>query len=143
MPTSLKHEELTKKVIGVFYDVYNELGHGFIESVYQNAMVIAMVSLGLIAESKIKIPVSFRNRIVGNFEADIIVDKQLILELKSASTLVAANEAQLLNYLRATDIEVGLLFNFGEKPAFKRLVYENNRKGISRRKSLIDHILKE
>ena len=128
MPTSLKHEKLTKNIIGVFYDVYNDLGHGFIESVYENSFMIALLEFGYEVGNQVKIPVSFRDRVVGNFEADIVVESKVILELKSASCLVPANEAQLLNYLRATDIEVGLLFNFGEKPALKRLIYENSRK---------------
>ena len=138
MPTSLKHEKLTKRIIGVFYDVYNDLGHGFIESVYENSFMIALVGLGFDVENQVKIPVSFRNHVVGNFEADIVVENRVIVEFKAASSLVPANEVQLLNYLRATDIEVGLLFNFGEKPALKRLIFENKRKNQRGRVSLLD-----
>jgi GxxExxY protein len=121
-------EQLTEKVIGVFYDVYNVLGHGFLESVYHNAMVLALKQTGLEVESKPKIPVYFRGELVGDFEADIVVESKLLLELKAARELDPSHEAQTLNYLRATPIEVGLLMNFGPKPKFRRLVFENDRK---------------
>jgi GxxExxY protein len=124
----LIHEELTEKVIGVFYDVYNALGHGFLESVYHNALVIALRDVGLAAEPRVPIPVFFREHLVGQFEADILVEEKVILELKAARELDPTHEAQLLNYLRATNIEVGLLMNFGPKPRFRRLVFANDRK---------------
>jgi GxxExxY protein len=124
----LIHEQLTEKVIGVFYDVYNVLGHGFLESVYHNAMVLALKQAGLEVESKPKIPVYFRGELVGDFEADIVVESKLLLELKAARELDPSHEAQTLNYLRATPLEVGLLMNFGPKPKFRRLVFENDRK---------------
>lgn len=138
MPSSLKHEELTKKLIGLFYEVHNELGHGFVESVYENSYMLALNDCGIRAENQVNIPVTFRDRIVGSFRADVVIEKKVILELKAASSLVAANEAQLLNYLRATDIEVGLLLNFGERPAFKRLVFDNARKIAGKKRSLIE-----
>jgi GxxExxY protein len=127
-PTELLHEELTEKIIVVFYDVYNELGHGFIESVYHAAMVVALQQAGLAVESKVKVPVYFRGQLVGNFEADVVVAKVVILELKAARELDPAHEAQLLNYLRATPVEIGLLMNFGPKPKFRRLAFTNDRK---------------
>ena len=123
-----KHRELTQKIIGVFYEVFNELGHGFLESVYEQAMLIALIESGLKTVQKVPTPVWFRGRMVGDFKADILVEDAVILELKAARALEAAHEAQLLNYLRATDIEVGLLLNFGAKPQFKRMVYDNDRK---------------
>ena len=126
----LKRRQLTEKIIGVFYDVYNELGHGFLESVYEQAMVIALSAAGLKVERQFPLIVTFRGRVVGDFRADLLVERAVILELKAAAGIDPAYEAQLLNYLRATEIEVGLLLNFGPKPQFKRLVFENSRKQI-------------
>lgn len=123
-----KHRELTEKIIGVFYEVYNELGHGFLESVYQEAMLIALIESGLRAAKRVPTPVWFRGQLVGDFKADILVEGAVLLELKAARALEPVHEAQLLNYLRATDIEVGLLMNFGVKPQFKRLAFDNDRK---------------
>ena len=125
-----KHRELTQKIIGVFFDVYNELGHGFLESVYEKSLAVALSSIGLKVLSQIEIPVWFRGQLVGDFTADMLVQDCVMLELKVARCLDSSHEAQLLNYLRATDIEVGLLLNFGLKPEFKRLVFDNPRKSI-------------
>jgi GxxExxY protein len=141
--STLKYAELTEKVIGVFYEVYNELGHGFIESVYQKAFIVALAAKGLRVCWKIDVPVWFRGQNVGNFEADLLVENCVFLELKAVRSLDPAHEAQLLNYLRATDIEVGLLFNFGIKPQFKRLAYDNQRKGRSNASSLIEVLLRD
>lgn len=137
----LKYRQLTQKVIGVFFEVYNELGHGFLESVYQKAFTRALTSKGLRVCSKIEVPVWFRGEKVGDFEADVLVEKCLLLELKAVRCLDGAHEAQLLNYLRATDVEVGLLFNFGIKPEFKRLVFDNARKQRGDRARLLDALL--
>jgi GxxExxY protein len=99
-----KHAELTGKIIKVFYEVYNELGYGFLESVYENALVIALRASGLQAEPQKPIQVWFRGQPVGNFEADILVASLILLELKATRTLDSSHEAQLLNYLRATEI---------------------------------------
>lgn len=123
-----KHQDLTEKIIGVFYEVYNELGHGFLESVYHEAMLIALAESGLKAAHRIPTPVWFRRRMVGDFKADILVERAVLLELKATRALEPVHEAQLLNYLRATDIEVGLVMNFGVKAQFKRLAYDNDRK---------------
>jgi GxxExxY protein len=125
-----KHRELTERIIGVFFDVYNELGCGFIESVYEKSLEVALTSVGLRVHRQIEIPVWYRKHKVGDFTADILVNECVLLELKAARALDSAHEAQLLNYLRATDIEVGLILNFGLKPQFKRLVYDNPRKQI-------------
>jgi GxxExxY protein len=119
---------LTQKIIAVFYEVYNELGHGFLESVYQESLILALNDVGLTAQSPIEIPVWFRGHQVGKFEGDVLVEKCVLLELKAARTLDSSHKAQLLNYLRATEIEIGLLLNFGVKPEFKRLIYDNPRK---------------
>ncbi len=123
-----KHGDITEKVIGVFFAVYNELGFGFIESVYHKALLIALADAGLRAETQVNLPVFFRGHLVGDFRADILVEQAVILELKAASDFAAANESQLLNYLKASSIEVGLLLNFGPKPKFKRFAFDNGRK---------------
>ena len=123
-----KHGDLTEKVIGVFFDVYNELGFGFLESVYHRALLIAIAEAGLKAETSVALPVFFRGHVVGEFVADILVESVVILELKAADALVSPHDSQLLNYLKATDCEVGLLLNFGPKPKFKRLAFANERK---------------
>jgi len=125
-----KYRELVYKIIGVYYDVYNELGHGFLESVYQKSLGIALKAEGLDACWPIAIPVSFRGHQVGHFEADMLVEKCVLLELKAMRQLDRSHEAQLLNYLRATDIECGLLLNFGLRPEFRRLLFSNPGKAI-------------
>src|SRR5882762_4893177 len=125
-----KHGEITQKVIGVFFDVFNELGHGFLESVYEKSLELALNAIGIDVRRKIEIPVWFRKYQVGDFEADMLVEGCVLLELKAVRRLDSSHEAQLLNYLRATEIEVGLLLNFGLKPEFKRLIFDNARKSI-------------
>ena len=126
----LKQRELTEQIPGAFYDVYKELGHGFLESVYQKAMLLALREKNLEAKAQAPLRVWFRGQVVGEFLADLIVGDSVIVELKAISGIDPAHEAQLLNYLRATEIEVGLLLNFGRKPEFKRLVFENSREEI-------------
>ena len=124
----LKYADLTAKIIGIFYDVYNELGYGFLESVYEESLVIALRQVGLIVNRQVPIPVWFRNQKVGEFRADVTVEGTVLLELKCAKGLDPAHEAQILHYLKSTDIEIGLLFNFGLKPQFRRLLFDNERK---------------
>ena len=123
-----KHGELTHKIIGVFFEVYNELGHGFLESVYQKSLGLALRSASLDVLWPIAIPVWYRGHQVGHFEGDMLVEKCVLLELKAVRALDGSHQAQLLNYLRATEVEVGLLLNFGVKPEFKRLLFDNSRK---------------
>ena len=125
---------MTYQIIGVFYDVYNELVHGFLESVYQRSLAFALESSGLEVRAEVKIPVWFRGHRVGQFEGDILVNNLVLLELKVARCLNLSHQAQLINYLRATHIEVGLLLNFGLKPEFKRLILDNSSKSTSGRK---------
>jgi GxxExxY protein len=132
-----KHGEITRKIIGVFFDVFNELGHGFLESFYQKSLELALTDAGINVRRKIEVPVWFRSSSVGNFEADMMVESCVLLELKAVRCLDSSHEAQLLNYLRATDIEVGLLLNFGLNPEFKRLIFDNARK-LSHRSSRMD-----
>ena len=124
----MKHKELTYKIIGVYFDVYNELGHGFLESVYQRSLGLALESAGLTVRNYVKIPVWFHGQRVGMFEGDMLVEDLVLLELKSARCLDRSHYTQILNYLRATDIEVGILLNFGLKPEYKRLVLDNESK---------------
>jgi GxxExxY protein len=127
------HSDLTQTIIGTFYEVYNELGHGFLESVYENALAIALRSKGFEVHQQISIPVWFRGAQVGDFDADLLVNKLILLELKTARAIDPSHVAQLLNYLKATEIEVGLVLNFGPKPEFKRVVFGNERKAEAAR----------
>ena len=124
----LKYAHVSEKIIGVFYDVYNELGYGFLESVYEESMTIALRQAGLSVDRQRPIPVWFRGQKVGDFRADLSVDNCVLLELKCARTLDPAHEAQILHYLKSTEIEIGLLLNFGLKPQFRRLIFDNERK---------------
>lgn len=126
----LIHSGLTDQILHCFYGVFNELGFGFLESVYHEAMVIALKEAGLSVDSRVRIPVSFRGRQIGQFEADLLVEQRVILELKTTQSIAASHEAQLLNYLKATDIEVGFVLNFGSSPSFKRLYFDNSRKRL-------------
>ncbi len=122
------HKELSQQIIGCFYNVYNTLGKGFSEKVYENAMCIELRKNGLRGVKQQEIKVFYEEEIVGDFKADIIVNDLVILELKAVIQIIDDHEAQLLNYLRATNIEVGYILNFGSKAEFKRKVYNNNRK---------------
>ena len=124
----IKYKELTEKIIKIFYKVYNTLGYGFLEKIYENAMMIEFRREGVPVISQSSIKVFYENEIVGEYFADILVDDKVIVEINTARTLALEIEAQLLNYLKATDIEVGLLLNFGPKPQIKREVFENHRK---------------
>jgi GxxExxY protein len=126
--TEILHKELSEPILKVFYDVYNELGYGFLEKVYQNAMYLELKSQGFKVEPQRQIKVYYKNELVGNFFADLLINDVIILELKACDSLVKAHYVQTLNYLKATNIEIGLLLNFGEKPEIKRLIFTNNRK---------------
>jgi GxxExxY protein len=130
MNADFKYAVLTQKIIGVFYEVYNELGAGFLESVYQKSLALALETEGLTVCSRVDIPVWFRGHQVGHFEGDLLVENCVLLELKATRALDSSHHAQLLNYLRATEIEVGLLLNFGPKPEFKRLAFDNSKRRV-------------
>ena len=125
---ALKYKEITDKIIKGFFDVYNELGDGFLESVYENALYIVLKGHGILVERQKNISVFFRGNVVGDFKVDLLVEDSVIIELKAVRALDPAHEAQLINYLKATNIEVGLLLNFGRKPQFKRFIFNNKRK---------------
>jgi GxxExxY protein len=112
----------------VFYQVYNELGYGFLESVYVEALADALRQSKLRVDRELPLAVRFRGRIVGRFRADLVVDGTVLVEVKARSHLKSIHHAQVLNYLRATVLEVGLLLNFGPRPQFKRLLFDNDRK---------------
>jgi GxxExxY protein len=126
----LKHADVTEKIIGTFYEVYNELGYGFLECVYEESLAIALHQAGLAANRQIPLPVWFRGHKVGEFRADLLVETCVLLELKSARSLDPAHEAQLLHYLKSTEVEIGMLLNFGTRPQFRRLIFDNERKKI-------------
>lgn len=121
------HSDITEKIINSFFKVYNTLGYGFLEKVYENAMFIELKNFGLYVEKQKRIQVSYRDEIVGDYFADLIVNDQVIIELKAAESLCEEHEYQLINYLKATEIEVGLLLNFGKKPEFKRKIFSNTK----------------
>lgn len=131
----LIHEETTNGIISAFYHVYNELGFGFLEKVYQNALYVELMSRGFSVQPQKQIDVFFKGIKVGEYYSDMVVDDIVILELKAKESLAPEHEAQLLNYLKVTEIEVGLLLNFGLNPQFKRKIFTNDRKK-SKRKSL-------
>jgi GxxExxY protein len=122
------HSETTDKIINAFYKVYNTLGYGFLEQVYEKAMMIELKKMGLDAQRQVPIKVYYEGEIVGDYFADIIVVGKVIVELKTTEALSPSNESQLLNYLKATELEVGLLLNFGVKPQLKRKIFTNDKK---------------
>jgi GxxExxY protein len=124
----LLHEEITQEIIRCFFRVYNYLGYGFMEKVYENAMCIELAQTGLQVKAQEKIEVYYNEVVVGTYYADLLIEDKVIIEIKSVSHLLEEHEAQLLNYLKATSIEVGLLLNFGEKAEFKRRAFSNYRK---------------
>jgi len=123
-----KYKELTENIIKIFYRMYSKLGYGFLEKVYENAMMIELKKEGIPASPQFAIEVSYENEVIGEYFADILVDHKVIVEVKAAKSLAVENEAQLLNYLKATPMEVGLLLNFGPKPEIKRKTFDNWRK---------------
>ena len=126
--TNLLHKTITDTILKVYYEVYNELGCGFLEKVYQNAMCFELKSLGYKVEAQKQIKVYFKRQLVGEYYSDLLIEDKVIVELKATELLMNVHVAQIMNYLKATPIEVGLLLNFGEEPEFKRLIYTNDRK---------------
>ena len=123
---SYLHQSITDKIIKCFYEVYNTLGYGFLEKVYELSLYEELTSNGLECERQKKIEVYYKEKLVGDYYADILVANKVILELKAAESLCEEHEYQLINYLKATDIELGLLLNFGKKPEIKRKIFSNN-----------------
>ena len=123
-----QHSDLTNKIIQCFYNVYNFLGYGFLEKVYENSLTLELKQNGLFTVQQMPIKVSYREQPVGDYFADLVVENKIILELKAQEVLAPENEAQLLNYLKATKYEIGLLLNFGKKPEIKRRIFSNDLK---------------
>lgn len=119
----LKYEELSKKVIAAAYEVHNELGHGFLEKVYKNALAVELKNVGVKCNLEVPLQIAYRSEIVGEYVADIVVDGKIIVEAKAVSNLNPAHEVQLVNYLKATGLQVGLLINFGQSIQIKRRVF--------------------
>ena len=124
----LLHKNITDEIIRCFYEVYNILGYGFLEKVYESSLYNELLGCGLSCERQKKIEVNYKDKLVGEYYADILVEDKIILELKVAETLCEEHEFQLINYLKATNLEVGLLLNFGKKPEIKRKIFTNDRK---------------
>lgn len=122
------YEEITSEIIAAFYVVYNKLGYGFLEKVYENALIFELQKRGFTVKQQVPIQVYYEGQVVGEYFADLLVQDKVILELKVVDEIVAAHEAQLVNYLKATNLEVGLVLNFGPKPEFKRKIFTNARK---------------
>lgn len=113
MNTDYRHSRTTERIIGAAYRVYNTLGHGFLEKVYENALALELANAGMNVEQQHAAPVRYAGEVVGDYVADLVVDGKVIVEVKAAGSLEKSHEAQLINYLKATSIEVGLLINFG------------------------------
>ena len=128
--TERKHWDLCHEIVKVFYEVYNELGYGFLEAVYEEALARALRDAGFQVARQVSTPIWFRGGLIGDYKADLVVNGVVLIELKATQNVDPSHKAQTLNYLRATEIEVALLLNFGPKPQFHRFVFENNRKGI-------------
>lgn len=125
-----KHKDLTSSIIQTFYDVYNELVYGFLEKVYQNAMFYELKARNLFVEAQKQVKVFYKNIEIGEYYPDLIINDSVIIELKAAETLCEKHENQLINYLKATNKEVGLLLNFGKKPEISRKIFDNDRKNL-------------
>lgn len=125
------HEALTEEIIYWFYQVHRKLGFGFLEKVYKNALYLELTDAGLKCETEKPINVYYNGKVVGVFYADIVVDGKVILELKAVESMCKEHEYQLINYLKACELEVGLLLNFGKKAEMKRLIYTNDRKIVN------------
>jgi len=122
MKDNYKHSEITKTIIKAYFNVYNELGYGFLEKVYERAMMIELKDLGLNCQSQREINVKYKDESVGDYYADIVVENKVIVELKAVKKIKKKHEVQLVHYLKATGVEVGLLLNFGAETQFKRKV---------------------
>jgi len=125
---NLKHNDITEKIIQAFFQAYNILGYGFLEKVYEKALIIELKKLGLDIKAQHPIRVLYDNVVIGEYFADLLIENAVIIEIKAAKGISAEHEAQLLNYLKATEIEVGLILNFGPKAEFKRMAFDNVRK---------------
>lgn len=138
MSDKLLHKHITDKILRAFYNVYNTLGPGFLEKVYENALAVELRGMELRVAQQQPLKVYYHDRLVGDYKADLVVEELVILELKVADALHEVFEAQLMNYLKATEIEVGMILNFGPEPKFKRMVWTNDRKRLGKLKPQIE-----
>jgi len=122
------HENITSEIIQAFFKVYNALGYGFLEKVYENALVFELKKHGLEVTQQVAIQVHYEGQPVGDYFADLLVEDKVVVELKAVEEIIKAHENQLVNYLKATNLEVGLILNFGPEPKFKRKIFTNTRK---------------
>lgn len=120
--------DVTRKLLNAFYDVYHELGSGFLEAVYANALGIALTQAGVPFRREVLVPVSFRGQVVGTYRADFLVAEEIVVELKAATSIDRVHVAQVINYLRGSTLELGYVLNFGPRPSFRRLIMSNARK---------------
>lgn len=125
-----QHSALTDSIICCFYNVYNKLGYGFLEKVYEKALQIEFEILGISSISQCPIVVRYKDQIVGEYFCDLLVEDKVIVEVKAVKSVIPEHESQLLNYLKATDIEVGLILNFGPRPEIRRKAFANPRKYV-------------
>lgn len=125
---SFLHSDATDMSIGAFYRVYNRMGYGFLESVYRNALTRELTKAGVPFEREVPIDIWYDGERIGHFKADFLVDGRVVLEVKATQALIDADRSQLLNYLRGSKVEVGLLLHFGPKPRVERTIYTNERK---------------
>lgn len=126
--SELLYKNITDDILKVYFDIYNHLGYGFLEKVYQNAMYFELQKKGYKVEAQKPIKVYLKGQLIGEYYADLLIEDKVIIELKACELLMNIHVAQLMNYSKATPIEVGLLLNFGEEPEFKRIIYTNDRK---------------
>jgi len=119
------YKELTKRIIGTFHKVYNTLGYDFLEKMYENALVLELKEMGFKVDQQKPIKGKYTNVIIGDYYADIVVNSQIILEIKAIKKLQKAHSRQLINYLKSTDLDIGLLLNFGKKPEVVRKIFTN------------------
>ncbi|WP_339657954.1 GxxExxY protein [Flavobacterium frigidarium] len=126
--SELLHKKITEDIIRIYFDIYNQLGYGFLEKIYQNAMFFELKKQGYNVKAQTPIKVYLNGQLLGEYYSDLLVEDKVIVELKACDLLMTPHVAQLINYLKATEIEVGLLLNFGEKAEFKRIIYTNDRK---------------
>lgn len=131
--TMLLHEELTKQILAAFYEVYNELGYGFSECVYQNSLYFELQDRGYDVVAQQQCTVHYKKRNIGDYFTDLTVNNLVILELKACETIVEGHKTQLRNYLRATTLEVGLVLNFGPEPQFSRRIFTNDKKKLPKK----------
>lgn len=121
------YRDLTKQIIGSFYEVYNDLGYGFLEKVYENAFRLDLQNKGFGVKQQHPISVRFQGVVVGEYFADLFINELIICEIKAVDKISKAHESQLINYLKATDARVGFVFNFGPKPDFVRKIFDSGR----------------